>query len=509
VGAWALCLCFVVSDSYHDRWSVCFTSGGLPCITAEIEGKPYLLQVDLGNRFSLYFEKKVLEGLEKKLSGTAATRDVRGIRYKTAKYSLPKLKTGTFVWTNVEAREEHPDYKKNTTFFADPNNTPQFHVDGNIGQKILETHNLLMNFSHSVMFASNDFAKLDGEGYPVKKWCRVPLLSTKHGIYLDVRTEIGLKRFVLDTGATHSIVRSSEVEEEAGEEIKSFSFQKFEIGGRDFRNKTLLQFPMSPKLSDCNGIIGMDFLHDYAFYLDFKNEFAYFDFDHPLILRFPYHVKAGASFTMEKLPFIEVVIESVRYFMGIDFEVPFELTLSRRVLEGIKKYPTNQNAVHVIPKVQINGIDLADMRTTEDDSGTDGRCGWKLLRRFNWLIDYPQASIFMSNSLPHLEQAGYLIKNWVQVPFKTTPRGIVFEAETSFGMKSLLLNPGAPVTSIRAPEDQNGTSWIFKMGKKEFEITNIRFTTTVSEFDGVLGMDFLSRQPIYLDLIRDIAYFYQ
>jgi hypothetical protein len=505
--------------TYHDSWAVRFTNAKVPYVNAEIEGKPCTLAVDLGSRFALGLEKDVLDTFQKKPSGKGIIRDAYGNRYEVAKYILPKIKIGTAVWTNVKTREKHSDFMKNVTFSSDSNFVPKTDTHGDIGLKMLTKYNLLMDFSRSVMYASNDFDKLNAEGYPVETWFPVPIKRTKYSICLDVQTDAGLKRFSLDTGATITFIRASEVQDKIGEKtclvFKAFTSKKFEIAGRDLGSTDLYLFNISEELDDCNGTIGMDILGNQACYFDFKNEIAYFDFDHPLILRFPYHFKIGGGFTPEKIPYVNAEIEGGYYPMGLDFKFTSEFALDKEILEKIEKKLSEHPFVYGIPKIQLSGLALTDMIAIEhtflSNTLLKGKCGWKLLKRFNFLIDYPRSTIYMSNILSELEQEGYSITSWIKVPFKMTSQGIFFDVTTSFGRKKLLLNTAEPKTLIHFSGNQESrkavNSLIFKMGKYDFGSIDLYPAYDITECDGVLGMDFLSRQPVYFDLIRNCAYF--
>ena len=116
----------------------------------------------------------------------------------------------------------------------------------------------------------------------------------------------------------------------------------------------------------------------------------------------------------------------------------------------------------------------------------------------------------MSNAPFYLEVEGYPVTSWTKVPFTMTSQGIFFDITTSFGRKKLLLNTRAPKTLVRFAKGQdsrNSVSSIIKMGERDFGSLDLHPMQEQAECDGILGMDFLSRQPVYFDLIRNCAYF--
>jgi hypothetical protein len=53
--------------SYHFQIPTRFTAANTPYTEVEIEGKAYLLEVDLGSKFPLSLEKNALEQIDKKM----------------------------------------------------------------------------------------------------------------------------------------------------------------------------------------------------------------------------------------------------------------------------------------------------------------------------------------------------------------------------------------------------------------------------------------------------------
>jgi hypothetical protein len=254
------------------------TPFGCPALSTKIEGKTYLLGFDLGSKFSLSLSKSILDSMnEKGICGEAHWQDAKGNFYASPSYRIPSVKIGDLVLTDVVARQENDFYKFNTTLWDD-GVKEQHH--GSLGRPLLEKTNLLLDFQHSIMIASNDRQQLQKMGYNLKNMTRVPFQKGENGIIvIRSETDAGTLKLCLDTGSTITLIRASRLsDQKCTIEERGFSVcstKRFLIGNKDFGAKNLFLYDLSPEFLEIDGVLGMDFLKNHIIYIDYKNEMIY------------------------------------------------------------------------------------------------------------------------------------------------------------------------------------------------------------------------------------------
>lgn len=287
--AWVIvaCICCLFLGGAYwyfskENYCVCIpvkfsTSAHTPHIDVEIEGVLYPLLVDTGAGGQLYLQSHTLEKLNKTPCGTVFWTNAQGKEYEVNNYVVPMIKIQTGVLKNIQVREEPVDHLLHGgTLWASWEMTDQEKLDekiGSIGQGILTTTNFLFDFPHNVMYACSHLSNLKREGYQVDRFLNVPFEMTATGIVLKVETDLGPKRLLLDTGATFSLLKASELKDQPLKEeapgLKAYPNSKSIIGGHNFGPLPFYYFESMQLFDDIDGILGMDFLRKHAFYLDY------------------------------------------------------------------------------------------------------------------------------------------------------------------------------------------------------------------------------------------------
>ncbi len=246
---------------------------GTPYTEVEIEGEVYYVLVDLGSRFPLSLRKDILEKLDKSPYGTAKWRDVFGVGYEEPAYIIPKIIVGDMIFDNIIANEK----EFNLVYSPDGNLTCS-ETDGVLGRAILSRFNLLLDFSKSIIFATDVYCYLGTMGYHLEKFVKIPFKRPDGGIIFPIDLDIGTVQFALDTGCTMSVLDSSLVSDKELD-IGPFSFpiyksSRFRMGDFDFGGTELHCLNIF-KSEVLNGILGMDFLKTHVVYIDFDEQFIY------------------------------------------------------------------------------------------------------------------------------------------------------------------------------------------------------------------------------------------
>jgi hypothetical protein len=247
----------------------------IPCTSVEIAGKNHPVEIDLGSKMALSLRKDILETLTKDSAGISNRMDFRGSKYTTAAYSIPKVKIGSLSLQNIKAREEAELFTTSGSIVIKAEEPP---CDGRIGREFFSGKNLFMDFRCRTLIACSKLKDIKKEGYLIDNLISTPFKITKDGIILEIETDLGTQKFVLDTGTTVSAIRSDgEKRDETQQEGKLPTIQTtaFIINGVDFGPRKLYLLDISREFSEIDGLLGMDFLEEHVVYLDFTQNTAH------------------------------------------------------------------------------------------------------------------------------------------------------------------------------------------------------------------------------------------
>lgn len=268
----------------------------------------------------------------------------------------------------------------------------------------------------------------------------------------------------------------------------------------------------------------------------------------------PTFVPIPITFTPAGTPVFTVTIEEKEYAVVLDLGSKFLLSLDPLVVSALTKKQQQgsaewrdakgnfyASASYLIPQIKLGTLGLKNLIAKEEDarcnengvlwgsaqtraSSTLGKIGRPLLEKTNLLLDFPHAMIFICNTLKTLQEKGYKPEEMTKVPFEAGPKGMILIAETDAGPLRLVLDTGSSLTLIRTSrlkgqkvdaESQKVpfcTTSTFLLGNRDFgskELFLFDITDELQEIDGVLGMDFLEKYPIYIDYKNHHLYILQ
>lgn len=261
------------------RIPVNFSSTKTPYTEIEIEKKKYYLIVDLGSDAELGIKTEVLEKIRKTLIGKTHWSDIKGNEYESLKYQIPKLKIGKVQINNAKA---HDGYIYESGHIWGKERTADVEISGLIGTKLLGiSQHLLLDFNNSVFFllrSRENLKHLRKEGYLLENFVEVPFEGDNHRIIFLADTSVGRKRFLLDTGASYSVIKPTFMTEEERETMRdnrlTITLPELVIGGSDFGEIDLYAYDFSDKFAEFDGVLGMDFCSKHVIYLDFNEKKA-------------------------------------------------------------------------------------------------------------------------------------------------------------------------------------------------------------------------------------------
>lgn len=254
-----------------------------PLLEVKIDEKKYVLGLDWGIYLAWVLEQDALEEINDKIpEGTCSYRDMKGNLYSAPTFRLPLIEIGNLHLHQALGAKENeefktvgsivwPSLKKESAKLSE-------RIHGTIGREAFRDWNILFDFPHLSLYLSqkeiSDFRK---ENWLIlHQVIEIPFEENKNGTIVSLETDLGSTRFMLDTGSTHSCLRSSRVKRENAKEVRPekwvFTSQKFGFGDIDFGKKEFFLFEFTSILNDVDGILGVDFFKHHIIYLDYKNK---------------------------------------------------------------------------------------------------------------------------------------------------------------------------------------------------------------------------------------------
>ncbi len=509
----------------YARIPIQFVEGSV-LVEMEIEKKKYPIKLDLGAACQFAFLKETLESIhEKKKLKFITTTDIKGNQYKSNTYSVPLVKSKNFACKDAIIIEESRDFITTGAVLwrRDHEKNSPLPFAGRIGRYCFTPHNLFIDFPNSMMFVTNSIEELRTDDWPISNLSEIPFKMGEWGIILSIETDMGVKKFILDTGANASILRSTE---KMPVERQRFTTKKFAAGGLDFGPLDLSLFEITPSM-DADGILGLDFLKNHAIYLDFANNKAFIGASSKVCGAIRTEsCKIPLKFS-SKLPVIQVEIEGNDYTLMLDLGNACEFELKPEVLTAIskKEYISSHTIIGLDgqkttrPKYLLQHIGIPNGKVIhtiaeEDNAATQdnvsGRIGRKTLQTSILLIDFSHSLLLTLKNFEDLQTAGYPIENFRKIPFNQTRWGAVFTIETDFGPKRFFINTSAICSGIRnSPElaqKRKVATSKFKIGEVDLGPTNLDLVDIdpkLTDIDGYLGVDFFNKNTVFLDFQRN------
>lgn len=254
-----------------------------------IEKKNYTLLIDTGSYCPIFLQKNCIDHIENKTYLEKVDFwNFRGETFSTNVFRIPEVEIAKDLTIgNVALREELIEYTKSAVIWPHVDG-PQVRnraklalktIDGGMGWPILLKCSCLFDFSRSALYFAERFdclAKL--KKYPLEEFVKIPFSLGECGAVLTLETDLGTKRFLLDTGATFSVLRESSAPEELAEELetgkwfyknRNLSHENHNFGPVDFALTDLAD------AFEVDGVLGIDFFNRHAICFDIEQRTAY------------------------------------------------------------------------------------------------------------------------------------------------------------------------------------------------------------------------------------------
>ena len=262
------------------RFPVDFVPGsGVPRTLVKIEDNVYRFCIDLGAAHSLSLEKEFLDQLQhKEFLRDSTTTTGLGERHAVKMYRIPLAKVWYLHVRNSEIIERSPM----VTFYGSSPSQKEILAEepGYIGRRFFISTNWFMDFCNAALFACSHLSDRKKDGYCLDELTEIPFkIDNVQGFVLEADTDLGIKKFMLDTGASHNLIKPSVVQDHPVEDwfaqVQRYSSSKFILGGKDFGTTKFVLLEMDPFFGNLDGILGMDFFNEHVVYLDFEKKIAH------------------------------------------------------------------------------------------------------------------------------------------------------------------------------------------------------------------------------------------
>lgn len=255
-----------------------FTYDGLPVIEMEINKKKHKVVLDLGCSSEFLSPSEHFSTDSLRYINTSRSFNVLGEEEEVKYYDLPRCILGGYVLNHLIIGGKK-EIGVDLGIKGGGTGTMSSKALSYIGFPLLNRTNIYFDFPRSSLWLINQNRDLDKIGVRLEEFEKIPIESERDGIIVHVTCDLGNLRLLLDTGCGASLIKSELLKEktltkDALENLCFFS-NTFQLGKSNYAQAKLYPFDISPSFENIDGILGMDFLGSYAFYIDYENKLLY------------------------------------------------------------------------------------------------------------------------------------------------------------------------------------------------------------------------------------------
>jgi hypothetical protein len=279
-------LLFNQEKSNSRSFALFFAPTEHPYIETSINNIAERFIIDLGGSFYLklnedlisIFEDKEFESKKQYVNINGVTSEENQYFVKDKKFMDIKFNK-LFLIPNrkIDDSSDEIDFEYETEFSKTvkiANNATSL-----IGHRLLSGFNVLFDFQKNKLkiFKLGIIPLFDFPYRFVNFSEKIPIHHEfNKGVICHVKTEYGIKKFLIDTGSPISMMKCSELQfsKNPNNQFKFIKLKMLEIGKKKFNDVKLLHIDNLP-ISQVDGILGMDFLYNKTLFIDFHNSHMY------------------------------------------------------------------------------------------------------------------------------------------------------------------------------------------------------------------------------------------
>ena len=242
-----------------------YTTSALPCFYIELEKRSVLAELDLGMKRCVVLDQALFESLsEKSFSREEEMISLNGKSQPMSLSFIAPIQIGPLTFHHLEAGIKDQNYYADSDLFVGSNGID--HPPCTLGWSLFSTSNLVLDFRRHQIGFSDDLETLNT--HLSDKFISTPLLEHDDFLEIQVLTDSGPLRCILDTGCTWNMIQS---------DLKSdvFETEELKISGVNFGPTQFHPWKIDlPNRVDA--ILGMEFLYNQTCFIDFAKKSVYF-----------------------------------------------------------------------------------------------------------------------------------------------------------------------------------------------------------------------------------------
>ena len=252
-----------------------YSQAQLPFIAAEILQKKHWLLFDSGSISPLSLNQNVLEKFSIDSEGEEFSINLFGEKFPTKYYCVPLMKLGGIRLKKIRTQMENPAFFSSTVLQRSRHDDLTLDPvrSGSLGIPIIKGIGTFLDFPSSrVGFCDPKLMpKIHFE-----KRIGVPIIPLAHGIGIEIATELGTFKMLIDTGSTYSVLHPSCIKEikksEENRRLKKHFFEAVHLGSFRIRKFSVLLLEYDLGSFDIDGVLGMDFLRKFQLIIDYQRQ---------------------------------------------------------------------------------------------------------------------------------------------------------------------------------------------------------------------------------------------
>ncbi|MCC6127722.1 MAG: hypothetical protein IT584_00770 [Chlamydiae bacterium] len=248
-----------------------------PLVNVTVGSKKASLLLDTGSCECLGLYTSIMNSIsDKEFIRESPLLDLKGDSYPTKKFVIPSIHIESHTYEKLLAYEVTPEWAANAGLVCGSfkNQGP---IRGNIGRPFLLKWTCLFDCPNRRLLLAPTIDSL-AKHIDLQRVTPVPFELHSQGILLSLSTDLGVKRFLLDTGSTGSMMKTSLVKEELMEErgrpLKGYVTSTLSYGKTELGPWSFWLYEICPELV-LDGILGIDFFCSYLVLIDFEHSVVY------------------------------------------------------------------------------------------------------------------------------------------------------------------------------------------------------------------------------------------
>lgn len=253
-----------------------FSAANLPCLAIKIEDKEILVELDLGFRGEVVFNKRTIESFSNKtFIGEDTMHGMRGKSYRKKKYRAPKIHFKNLAISNSIMYEESDAFDRDSCIQKNENQSNSEDL-GRIGWELFQKCNLFLDLGNSQIAFCDSAQTLENQGYPIEEFAKIPLHTERGLVEIVVEGPKGHQNWILDTGSTWNVLNTEDNRpvEELISDPNNATNLPLKIGNKDFGLIPFRKLPI-PLPIYLDAILGMEFFKFYQVFIDFSENQVY------------------------------------------------------------------------------------------------------------------------------------------------------------------------------------------------------------------------------------------